>query len=102
MTRQRVFGAKDTDLFFFVLVGSFNFFIDEDSMTVSFGRPRESKSSSEGEEARKLVGMALTLLMWRFMLRELRRRTLMNQNDVGGKEWENFHAPAAWIVLFGL
>ena len=52
-------------MFFFVLVGSFKFFIDEDGVVfVDVGRPRESKSSSfEGEEARKLVGMASVLLI---------------------------------------
>ena len=64
MTRQRIFGAKETDLFFSFSVGFFKFFIDEDRLAlVDVGTPRQSKSSFEGEEARKLVGMTSVLLI---------------------------------------
>ena len=52
-------------MFFFFSVGSFKFFIDEDGLElVDVGTPWESKSSFEGEEARKLVGMTSMLLTW--------------------------------------
>ena len=67
-TRHRLFGAKDTDLFFFVLVGSFKFFIDDlkellRAIPVTF-RPRKSESMLfGGEEERPVLGMSI-LIMW--------------------------------------